>query len=56
MNVSFLDVGAAYRELKPEIDSAVMRVLDSGWYILGPEVDAFESEWAAYCQADHAVG
>ena len=54
--IPFLDLGAAYRELKPEIDAAVMRVLDSSWYILGPEVDAFEAEWAAYCQADHAVG
>ncbi|WP_243614346.1 DegT/DnrJ/EryC1/StrS family aminotransferase [Shimia aestuarii] len=56
MNVPFLDLGAAYRELKTEIDSAIQRVLDSGWYILGPEVEAFEAEWAAYCEADHAVG
>lgn len=56
MNIPFLDLGAAYRELKAEIDAAIHRVLDSGWYILGPEVDAFEAEWAAYCNADHAVG
>ena len=54
--IPFLDLGAAYRELKPEIDAAISRVLDSGWYILGPEVEAFESEWAAYCDAKHAVG
>lgn len=54
--IPFLDLGAAYRELKPDIDAAVARVLDSGWYILGPEVEAFEAEWAAYCGADHAVG
>ena len=54
--IPFLDLGAAYRELKPEIDAAVARVLDSGWYILGPEVEAFEADWAAYCGADHAVG
>ena len=54
--IPFLDLGAAYRELKPEIDAAVSRVLESGWYILGPEVDAFEAEWAAYCDAKHAVG
>ncbi|RXL82724.1 erythromycin biosynthesis sensory transduction protein eryC1, partial [Citrobacter sp. AAK_AS5] len=35
---------------------ATERVLASGWYILGPEVDAFEAEWAAYCGAAHAVG
>lgn len=54
--IPFLDLGAAYRELKTEIDAAVHRVLDSGWYILGPEVDAFEAEWAEWCGADHAVG
>jgi dTDP-4-amino-4,6-dideoxygalactose transaminase len=54
--IPFLDLGAAYRELKPEIDAAVSRVLDSGCYILGPEVEAFEDEWAAYCEAKHAVG
>lgn len=56
MNVPFLDLRAAYIELKPEIDAAIARVLDSGWYILGPEVEAFEEEWAAYCEAGHAVG
>lgn len=54
--IPFLDLGAAYRELKPEIDAAIARVLDSGWYILGPEVEAFEAEWAAFCEAKHAVG
>ncbi|WP_261388851.1 DegT/DnrJ/EryC1/StrS family aminotransferase [Qipengyuania gaetbuli] len=54
--IPFLDLGAAYRELKPEIDSAVSRVLESGWYVLGPEVEAFEAEWATYCEAKHAVG
>jgi dTDP-4-amino-4,6-dideoxygalactose transaminase len=54
--IPFLDLGAAYRELKAEIDAAIQRVLDSGWYILGPEIEAFEVEWAAYCGADHAVG
>ena len=54
--IEFLDVGAAYRELSSEIDNAIQRVLRSGWYILGPEVEAFESEWATYCGAEHAVG
>jgi len=55
MKVPFLDLHAAYLELKPEIDSAIARVLDSGWYILGPEVEAFEAEYAAYCEAEHAI-
>lgn len=54
--IPFLDLGAAYRELKPEIDAAVTRVLESGWYILGPEVEGFEAEWANYCGAGHSVG
>lgn len=56
MQIPFLDVGAAYKELKPEIDAAIARVLDSGWYILGAEVEAFETEYAAYCEAKHAIG
>jgi len=56
MNVNFLDVQAAYLELQPDIDAAIKRVLDSGWYILGEEVDAFEQEYAAYCDAKHCVG
>ena len=54
--VPFLDLHAACAELRPEIDAAIARVLDSGWYILGPEVEAFEAEFAGYCQADHVIG
>lgn len=56
MSIPFLDLKAAYLSLKEQIDAAVARVLDSGWYILGPEVEAFESEFAEYCQAKEAVG
>jgi dTDP-4-amino-4,6-dideoxygalactose transaminase len=56
MSVPFLDLKAAYIELQPEIDVAIKRVLDSGWYILGEEVDAFEQEYATYCEAKHCVG
>ena len=54
--IPFLNLRDSSLELKPEIDAAVSRVLDSGWYILGPEVEAFEKEYAAYCQAEHCVG
>ncbi len=54
--VPFLDLRASYIELKLEIDEAVANVLDSGWYVLGKEVERFEEEWAAYCGASHAVG
>lgn len=56
MKVPFLDLGAAYFELKPELDEAYLRCMASGWYILGQEVDAFEKEFAAYCQVDHCIG
>ena len=54
--IPFLDLRESYLELKSEIDAAVLRVLDSGWFILGSEVEAFEDEWANYCGAEHAVG
>ena len=56
MKVPFLDLAAATEEIRGEIDASVKRVLDSGWFILGEEVSAFEAEWARYCEADHAVG
>jgi dTDP-4-amino-4,6-dideoxygalactose transaminase len=54
--IPFLDPRAGYLELKAEIDAAIARVLDSGSYVLGAEVDAFESEFAAFCAAQHAIG
>lgn len=56
MTIPFFDLGAAYREQKSEIDAAVARVLESGWYIQGAELDAFEEDFAAFCQAGHAIG
>lgn len=56
MNIPFLDLKAGYLELRPEIDAAIKRLLDSGWYILGTEVDEFEQEYATYCEAKHCVG
>jgi dTDP-4-amino-4,6-dideoxygalactose transaminase len=47
---------AQYLSHKGEIDAAVSRVLDKGWYILGEEVKAFEAEFAAFIGAAHAVG
>ena len=44
------------REDGPAVRAAVERVVNSGWYVLGPEVAAFESEFAAACGAAHAVG
>lgn len=56
MKVTFLDLRAGYLELKDEIDATVARVLNSGYYILGPEVEAFEAEYAKSTDASHCVG
>ncbi len=55
MNIPFLDLIAPYLELKEKLDSAYHRVMESGWYILGQEVEAFELEFAAYCEAQHCI-
>lgn len=54
--VPFLDVRATYEELSGALDAAWHRVMRSGHYVLGPELAAFESEFALYCEAGHAVG
>lgn len=55
MTVPFLDLKSSYTALQPQLDAAVARVLASGWYIGGPEVEAFEREFAAYVGAAHCV-
>ncbi|CAN7434591.1 DegT/DnrJ/EryC1/StrS family aminotransferase [Paraburkholderia hospita] len=54
--IPFLDIAAANRELRNELDAAYSRVMQSGWFILGSEVAAFEREFAAYCGAAHCTG
>ena len=49
--IPFLDLKAQYRSIKPEIDEAVARVLESGQFVLGAEVAAFEREFGYYCGA-----
>jgi len=56
MNIPFLDVGAAYRELQSDIDAAIARSLASGWYVGGPELESFEQNFATYSEAQHCVG
>lgn len=56
MPIPFLELTRQHRELEPELSSALRRVLGRGWFILGPEVAAFEREWASYCAAPAAAG
>ena len=56
MKVPFLELKPAYDELRVGFDAAYRRVMDSGWYVLGKELEAFEAEFAAYCGVNHCVG
>jgi len=56
MNIPILDLKRQYQAIKPEIDAAIQHVLESGRFILGPEVKAFEQEVAEYCGVKHAIG
>jgi dTDP-3-amino-3,4,6-trideoxy-alpha-D-glucose transaminase len=56
VTVPFLDLAASYRELRRELDDAYARVMTSGRFVLGDEVEAFEAEFASHCGARNAVG
>jgi dTDP-4-amino-4,6-dideoxygalactose transaminase len=55
-DVPFLDLATLHQSIRPQLDAAYERVMDSGWFIAGPELEAFESEFARYCDAAHCVG
>lgn len=54
--IPFLDLKQPYLELKEELDAAFQRVMNSGWYIHGEELKAFESEFAEYCNVKYCIG
>ncbi len=56
VSIPFLDLQAQLQALRPELDEALARVLEHGQFILGPEVAAFEEEFAAYCGVRECVG
>lgn len=56
MNIPILDLKRQYQSIKTEIDSAIARVIESGQFILGPEVEAFERAVAQYLRVKHAIG
>jgi dTDP-4-amino-4,6-dideoxygalactose transaminase len=55
MNVPYFDLSAHLRSLRPELEAAIERCLDTGAFCLGPEVKQFETEFAAFCGAAHCV-
>lgn len=56
MMIPPVDLGTQYRGLKTHIDAAFQDILNSGTFILGPHVAAFEKAFASYCSVDHAIG
>jgi len=56
MKVCFNDLFFQYQELKEELDATYIRFMESGWYVLGKEVEAFEQEYADFCGSQHCVG
>lgn len=55
-SVSFLDLVRLHQSIREPLDAAYRRVVNSGWFIMGPELEAFEAEFAQYCEVKHCVG
>src|SRR4051794_16686399 len=56
VQVPFNDLGPGTRAMRAELEAAIGAVLDSGWYILGKQGEAFEREFAAWLGVDHGIG
>jgi len=56
VSIPILDLAALHESIRPELDEAISRVIASSSFVLGPEVEAFEAEFAAYCEARDCVG
>jgi dTDP-4-amino-4,6-dideoxygalactose transaminase len=56
IKIPFFDLSTAYSRIADQYDDAYRRVMTSGWFILGKEVEAFEREYASYCGSEHCVG
>lgn len=56
MQVSFLDLVRLHQPIRSQLDRAYQRVMESGWFIMGPELSEFESEFATYSEVQHCIG
>ena len=54
--IKFLDLKKINERFRREMDAAAKRLLDSGWYLLGKEIERFETDFAAYCGVKHCIG
>lgn len=56
MKIPFLDLGAAHQEIRAELDSIYSNIIESGYFVLGREVEQFEEAFASYCNVTHCIG
>ena len=54
--MQFVDLKTQQNRIRKQIEANIIKVLDHGQYVLGPEVEQLESRLAAYCCVDHAIG
>ncbi|MDP0590108.1 MAG: DegT/DnrJ/EryC1/StrS family aminotransferase [Candidatus Endonucleobacter bathymodioli] len=54
--VPFLDLVQLHQDIREPIDAAYHRVMNSGWFSMGPELEAFEADFARYCEVKHCIG
>lgn len=55
-SIPFVDLPRQHAQIRDEIDTAMAQVVNDGAFILGPEVELFETEWADFCEAEQAIG
>ena len=55
-SIPFIDLGRLHQSVREPLDQAYRRVVDSGWFIMGPELEAFEAEFAQYSEVKHCIG
>jgi len=56
ISVPFLDLAKLHQTIREPLDRAYHRVIDSGWFSMGPELEAFENEFSDYCEVKHCIG
>jgi dTDP-3-amino-3,4,6-trideoxy-alpha-D-glucose transaminase len=56
IRIPFIDLSRIHATIRPELDDAYQRIMASGWYVLGPELEQFEQEFARFCGVGHCVG
>lgn len=55
-SIPFLDLSHLHEDIREQLNAAFSRVVDSGWFVMGPELEAFEEEFARYCGVKYCVG